>query len=146
MCSTALVKAVLLPSCIQLAGCAASTKDGSDNVAIYPPYVQPLSQLRCPSCIAPEIFAMHPTTPDGHYFVVKGQLWRCTNPSLTEQERQRLVHDLMNARRDVKKAKRAEDSSMLKSARARVNAAKVRLGERGPFGGTTAARTTIAVG
>lgn len=38
----------------------------------------------------------------------------------------------MDARRDVKKAKRANDSSMLKSARARVNAAKVGLGERGP--------------
>lgn len=75
---------------------------------------------------------MHPTTPDGRYFVVKGQLWRCTNPSLNEQERQRLVHDLMDARRAVKKAKRADDSSMLKSARTRVNAAKVRLGERGP--------------
>lgn len=75
---------------------------------------------------------MHPTTPDGRYFVVKGQLWRSTNPSLTEQERQRLVDALMDARRDVKKAKRADDSSMLKSARARVNAAKVELGERGP--------------
>ncbi|WP_447781997.1 hypothetical protein [Pseudomonas plecoglossicida] len=75
---------------------------------------------------------MHPTTPDGRYFVVKGQLWRCTNPSLSECERQRLVHDLMDARRDVKRAKRADDSSMLKSARARVNAAKVGLGERGP--------------
>ena len=75
---------------------------------------------------------MHPTTPDGRYFVVKGQLWRCTNPSLSECERQRLVHALMDARRDVKKAKRADDSSMLKSARARVNAAKVELGERGP--------------
>ncbi|WP_238066783.1 hypothetical protein [Pseudomonas shirazica] len=76
---------------------------------------------------------MNPTTPDGRYFVVKGQLWRSTNPSLSECERQRLVHDLMDARRNVKKAKRADDSSMLKSARARVNAAKVRLGERGPF-------------
>ncbi len=75
---------------------------------------------------------MHPTTPDGRYFVVKSQLSRCTNPSLTEQEQQRLVHDLMDARRDVKKAKRADDSSMLKSARARVNAAKLGLGERGP--------------
>ncbi|MFG0396556.1 hypothetical protein ACN99C_23140 [Pseudomonas alloputida] len=75
---------------------------------------------------------MNPTTPDGRYFVVKGQLWRCTNPSLSECERQRLVHALMDARRNVKKAKRADDLSMLKSARARVNAAKVGLGERGP--------------
>ncbi|HGM5583843.1 TPA: hypothetical protein ACKP2Y_000125 [Pseudomonas putida] len=74
---------------------------------------------------------MHPTTPDGRYFVIKGQLWRCTNPSLTAQERQRLVHDLMDARRDIKKAKHADDSNMLQSARARVNAAKVGLGERG---------------
>jgi len=75
---------------------------------------------------------MHPTTPDGRYFVVKGQLWRCTNPSLSECERQRLVHDLMDARRAVKRAKRLGDSSMLKSARSRVDAAKVELGERGP--------------
>lgn len=74
---------------------------------------------------------MHPTTSDGRYFVVKGQLWRCTNPSLSECERQRLVHALMDARRDVKRAKRADDSRMLSSARARVNAAKVELGERG---------------
>ncbi|MFJ7789359.1 hypothetical protein [Pseudomonas sp. NPDC096925] len=72
------------------------------------------------------------TTPDGRYFVVKGQLWRCTNPSLSECEKRRLMHALMDARRDVKRAKRADDTSMLKSARARVNAAKVGLGERGP--------------
>jgi len=65
-------------------------------------------------------------------FCCQRSLWRCTNPSLTEQERQRLVHDLMDARRDVKEAKRADDLRMLSSARARVNAAKVELGERGP--------------
>lgn len=86
---------------------------------------------------------MHPTTPDGRYFVVNGQLWRCTNPSLSECERQRLVHDLMDARREVKRAKCSGDSSMLKSARSRVNAAK--LGHGGAFGGTTAALTTIVV-
>lgn len=74
---------------------------------------------------------MHPTTSDGRYFVVKGRLWRCTKPSLSECERQRLVQALMDARRDIKRAKRADDSSMLNSARARVNAAKVELGERG---------------
>jgi len=78
------------------------------------------------------ICAMHPTTPDGRYFVVKGQLWRCMNPLLSECERQRLVHDLMDARRDVKRAKCADDSNMFSSARARVNAAKVGLGDRGP--------------
>lgn len=63
---------------------------------------------------------MNPTTTDGRYFVVKGQLWRCTNPSLTERERQRLVHDLMDARREVKRAKRLDDASMLMSARSPV--------------------------
>jgi hypothetical protein len=38
----------------------------------------------------------------------------------------------MSARRAVKEAKRAEDAQALKSARARVNDAKVALGERGP--------------
>lgn len=75
---------------------------------------------------------MYPTTPDGRYFVVKGQLWRCTNPALSEDERQRLVNDLMNARREVKAAKAAQDPSRLKVARAHVQTAKVALGERGP--------------
>lgn len=44
---------------------------------------------------------MYPTTPDGHYFVVTGQLWRCTNPSLIKDVRQRLVIDSMEARREV---------------------------------------------
>jgi hypothetical protein len=26
----------------------------------------------------------HPVTPDGRYFVVRGRLWRMTNPSLDE--------------------------------------------------------------
>lgn len=89
---------------------------------------------------------MHPTTPDGRYFVVKGQFWRCTNPSLSECERQRLVHALMDARRDVKKAKRADDPSRLKTARAQVNAAGGGLwASGGPLGGTTAVLTTIVV-
>ncbi|HWH89445.1 MAG TPA: hypothetical protein VNV36_22065 [Pseudomonas sp.] len=75
---------------------------------------------------------MHPTTPDGRYFVVRQQLWRCSNPSLPDAEREALVADLMAARRSVKKAKGAEDAQALKSARARVNEAKVALGERGP--------------
>jgi hypothetical protein len=41
---------------------------------------------------------MHPVTPDGRYFVVKGQLWRRSNPSLEEDVRQRLVDALMAAR------------------------------------------------
>lgn len=75
---------------------------------------------------------MHPTTPDGRYFVVKGQLWRCSNPSLDEAVRQSLVDDLMAARREVKAAKVSGDPAQMKAARAGVQTAKVALGERGP--------------
>ncbi|MGG6349130.1 hypothetical protein [Pseudomonas putida] len=75
---------------------------------------------------------MHPTTPDGRYFVVKGQLWRCSNPSLPDEDRQQLVSALMQARRAVKEAKAMDDAQQLRSARAKVDAAKVALGERGP--------------
>ncbi|MFI3046298.1 hypothetical protein [Pseudomonas coronafaciens] len=70
-------------------------------------------------------------TPDGRYFVVKGQLWRCSNPSLSEDARQQLVNGLMAARRAVKTAKASGDANALKAARADVNQAKVALGERG---------------
>ena len=73
-----------------------------------------------------------PSTPDGRYFVHGGRLWRCSNPELPEEERQRLVNELMDARRDVGVAKRAEDPDAEKRARARVHTAKVALGERGP--------------
>ncbi|ABA74533.1 hypothetical protein K7459_21030 [Pseudomonas fluorescens] len=75
---------------------------------------------------------MHPVTPDGRYFVVKGQLWRCSNPSLDEEVRQCLVDTLMAARREVKNAKGSQDASQLKRAREKVQMAKVALGERGP--------------
>jgi hypothetical protein len=74
----------------------------------------------------------YPTTPDGRYFVVKGQLWRCTHPELPDAHRQALVSALMAARQAVKSAKRAGDDAALKVARASVNAAKIALGERGP--------------
>lgn len=48
---------------------------------------------------------MNPTTPDGRYFVLKGPLWRCSNPLLSEDVRQLLVNELMDARRQVKAAK-----------------------------------------
>nr|WP_247718275.1 hypothetical protein [Qipengyuania proteolytica] len=59
-------------------------------------------------------------------------MWRASNPALAEAERQRLVDELMNARRAVAAAKRAQDSEDERQARARVHAAKVALGERGP--------------
>lgn len=74
----------------------------------------------------------YPTTPDGRYFVVKGRLWRCTNPKLEETVRQLLVKQLMAARRQVKQAKQLDDDAALRAARAQVDAAKIALGERGP--------------
>jgi len=73
-----------------------------------------------------------PSTPDGRYFVHGGRLWRCTNPALADDERQRLVRELMDARRAVGTAKRAGDETAEREARARVHDAKVALGERGP--------------
>ncbi|QDV56082.1 hypothetical protein [Rosistilla oblonga] len=74
----------------------------------------------------------HPRTPDGRYFVVRGRLWRCTNPHLSEVERQLFVDELMAARREVKRAREAADDVALKSARQSVDKAKRALGERGP--------------
>ncbi|MBB4857679.1 hypothetical protein HNO88_000990 [Novosphingobium chloroacetimidivorans] len=72
-----------------------------------------------------------PVTPDGRYLVVRGRLWRRSNPHLDEARRKALVAELMDARRAVKSALHgaAED---LRTARGRVDAAKVALGERGP--------------
>jgi hypothetical protein len=76
----------------------------------------------------------HPVTPDGRYFVVRGRLWRRSNPDLPEPERQRLVDALMAARRAVQAAKRSGTAAKaaLAAARRRVDAAKRGLGERGP--------------
>ena len=72
-----------------------------------------------------------PTTPDGRYFVVRGRLWRCSDPGLPELERAQLTRALMSARRDKGAAMRAGDAAAREAARARVDAAKVALGERG---------------
>ena len=80
----------------------------------------------------PRETAMHPQTPDGRYFVVNGVLWRCSNPALTDADRQHWVNSLMAARRRVKAAKSANDPDELAAARVCVQEAKVALGERGP--------------
>ncbi|MFL5843825.1 MAG: hypothetical protein ACJ762_03960 [Solirubrobacteraceae bacterium] len=71
-------------------------------------------------------------TPDGHYVIIDGRRWRASDPSLSEERRQELVDELMAARRAVGAAKRAGDAGAEREARARVHAAKVALGERGP--------------
>jgi hypothetical protein len=70
-------------------------------------------------------------TPDGRYLVVRGRLWRATNPHLDETRRQALVVDLMAARRAVADGRRAGDDGAVKLARSQVDKAKRGLGERG---------------
>ncbi|NJC42760.1 hypothetical protein GGQ87_003055 [Brevundimonas alba] len=74
----------------------------------------------------------YPDTPDGRYFVVRGRLWRATNPALPPDRREALVKDLMAARSEVGRARRTGDRAALARAGAAVDAAKVALGERGP--------------
>ena len=62
-------------------------------------------------------------TQDGHYLIIKGRRWRASDPGIPPKLRQELVDELMAARRAVKS--RQDD------ARARVNDAKIALGERG---------------
>ena len=74
-----------------------------------------------------------PRTPDGRYIVVVGsrgpRLWRATRPDLDASARECLTKELMNARQCIRKG--AGDVE-LASLRARVDAAKIALGERGP--------------
>jgi hypothetical protein len=60
----------------------------------------------------------YPRTPDGRYFVVRGRLWRTSNPALDPAERERLVRASKG------------DPAALATAWARVDAAKRSLGER----------------
>ena len=71
-------------------------------------------------------------TPDGRYLVVRGRLWRRTDPGLPEDRRAELTRELMAARRAVRAALAANDPEALRAARAAVDAAKRALGERGP--------------
>jgi uncharacterized protein len=71
-------------------------------------------------------------TADGRHIVVDGRRWRATDPGLPAEERERLVKELMGARREVGRAMRAGDKEAEAAARRRVHAAKVSLGERGP--------------
>jgi hypothetical protein len=73
----------------------------------------------------------YPVTPDERYFVVRGRLWRCSDPTLPAERRETLTRELMKARRDKGRAMRAGDAKGREEARRRVDAAKHALGERG---------------
>jgi hypothetical protein len=68
-------------------------------------------------------------TPDGRYLVVGGRRWRASDPRIPESLRAELVGELMAARRAVRDA--GADEAAVARARARVQDAKVALGERG---------------
>lgn len=74
--------------------------------------------------------AGYPMTPDGRYFVVRGRLWRTSNPNLSPERRQELVSALMIARRRLRLATAQPVDRA--AAREAVHAVKVELGERGP--------------
>ena len=73
----------------------------------------------------------YPVTPDGRYFVVRGRLWRMTNPALPEAERARWVKSLSAARSALRKTVAATPTARAE-ARKKVDRAKRKLGERGP--------------
>jgi hypothetical protein len=74
----------------------------------------------------------HPVTPDGRYFVVRGRLWRMSDPNLAIHDKSRLVKQLMDARRAVKAAKASKNPDEEAVAHQLVDEAKRGLGERGP--------------
>lgn len=93
----------------------------------------------------PETAADHPVTPDGRYFVVRGRLWRMSNPDLGEDERASLVSDLMAARRDVGAGLKAQDREAVRDARRRVDAAKRPSANGARCGGRTGRRTSTGI-
>ena len=99
-------------------------------------YEEPLRQSAAGSHKGREpvacVIASPPITPDGRYIVVRGRLWRRANPGLDVEQRATLTAELMRARRAVKGALHSKDAAALIAARARVNGAKIGLGERGP--------------
>jgi hypothetical protein len=68
---------------------------------------------------------------EAHHLLIEGRRWRKSDPAIPEKLRSELVHELMDARRAVLAAKRADSAQDEKAARARVQDAKVALGERG---------------
>jgi hypothetical protein len=65
------------------------------------------------------------------WIVVDGRRWRATDPAIPDGFRTELVAELMDARRAVGAALRTDAADDLRRARARVQDAKVALGERG---------------
>lgn len=86
---------------------------------------------RAPVRCDPAGMAEPERTPDGRFVVIDGRRWRATDPAIPPEPAARLRKLLMAARRDVGAALRAQDAEAERAARARVQLAKVALGERG---------------
>jgi hypothetical protein len=69
-------------------------------------------------------------TLDVRYFELCGRLWHLSNPDPEPQEHERLVRELMAARRAVRSVEDNPETPAI--ARAQVDAAKRALGERDP--------------
>jgi hypothetical protein len=70
--------------------------------------------------------------PDaGRWVTIDGRHWRATDPAIPDALRHELVDELMAARREVGRARRDGRAAEERAARARVQHAKVALGERG---------------
>ena len=94
---------------------------------------RPLSRLKAMNAVnalesAVRVRADYSATPDRRYFVVRGRLWRLSNPALDAATHEQLVGELMAARRAVRDANAPRERI---AARGRVDAAKRGLGERG---------------
>lgn len=83
--------------------------------------------------------SLYPATPEGWYFVVRGRLWRCSNPRLSNRKRACLTALLMAARRVKGVAKRAADKRGREKAKRQVDAA-LPWANAGLCGGRTAQR------
>ena len=68
---------------------------------------------------------------DARWITIDGRRWRASDPSIPSTLRKELVDELMSARRAVATQLRSGDDDALRSARHRVHAAKLALGERG---------------
>jgi hypothetical protein len=74
---------------------------------------------------------LRPVTLDGRYFVERGQLFRRSNPALDAEQRKQLTFELIAARSAALHARRRGDAVAEAAAQARIETAKIALGQRG---------------